>query len=80
VDAGARGRVHAHPSDMLAKAPRRPHVPVPAELAAIIKDVSPLLPSSPPASMGAHLEAIEARKAHESASFLRAAMMRLQNT
>ena len=51
-------------------------IPLPAELASIIKGVSPL----PPAPMGAHLQAIEAKKAHETSSFLRAAMMRLQNT
>jgi hypothetical protein len=51
-------------------------IPLPAELASIVKGASPL----PPSSMGAHMHAIEAKKAHETSSFLRAAMMRLQNT
>lgn len=55
------------------------NVPIPKELANIIKEASALPSTGPPLSVAAHLDAIQSRKTQETASYLRAAMLRLQN-
>lgn len=59
-------------------AKKQGNVPVPKELASIIRSASPLTKKED--SIMAHLEAIKKLKQQETTSFLRAASMRIQNS
>ena len=68
-----------HPAQMPpSKKPKE--VPIPPELAGIIRSASCLGTAGKKEPISTHLDAIRRTKCHETTSFLRAAMVRLKNT